>query len=84
MTSFSISTDWKVDSYDTIFIIVDCFTKIVYHESVKSMMNAAGLVKDIIDVVIRYYGFLESIVSDKSSPFISKFCFLLYYFLKIK
>ncbi len=56
----------------------------VYYELVKIKINAPGLAKVIIDIVVHHYGVLESIVTDQGSLFTSKFWFLLYYFLEIK
>ena len=52
VTGLPISTDWKGDSYDSILIIVDWLTKMVHYEPVKITINAPGLAKVIIDVVV--------------------------------
>ena len=79
-----IATDWKGDSYDSILVIVDWLTKMVYYEPVKITINAPGLVEVIIDVVICHHGLLDSIVIDRGSLFTSKFWSSLYYSLGIK
>ena len=84
VTGLPISTDWKGDSYDSIFVIVDQLTKIVYYEPVKVTINALGLAKIIIDVVVRHHGLSDSIVTHQGSLFTSKFWSLLSYFLGIK
>ena len=56
----------------------------VHYEPVKVMIDAPGLAKVIIDVVVRYHGVPESIVMDQGLLFISKFWFSLCYFLDIK
>lgn len=48
------------------------------------IINALGHVKDIIDVVVRYHGLPDLIVSNWNSVFISKFYLLLCYFLDIR
>ena len=40
---------------------------------IKVIINASGLIKIIIDIIIRYYNFLNSIIIDKSWLFILKF-----------
>ena len=50
----------------------------------KIIINAPGLPKVIMDVVVRHYGLPNSIITDWGSLFTSKFWFLLFYFLKIK
>ena len=84
VTSLPISADWKGDNYDTIFVIVDQLTKMIYYKSVKVIINASGLADVIIDVVVRHHGVLESIVIDQGLLFTSKFSSLLCYFLGIK
>ena len=84
MTSLFISTDWKRDSYNFILVIVDWLTKMVNYEPIKAIIDAPGLAKIRIDVIIQYYGLLDSIVTNKSSFFTSKFWLSLCYFFGIK
>ncbi len=84
VTGLPISADWKGDSYDSILVIVDRLTKIVYYKPVKVTINAPGLAEVIINVVVRHHGVPESIVTDRGSLFTSKFWTSLYYFLGIK
>ena len=50
----------------------------------KITIDFMGIVEVIINIVVRYHGLLELIISDYDSLFISKFLFLLCYFLDIK
>ncbi len=88
LTGLLASTNWKGDTYDSILVIVNRLTKIVYYEPVKVTIDAHGLAEIILDVildvVVRHYGLPNSIVSDQGSVFTSKFWSLLYYFLEIK
>lgn len=68
-----ISADWKEDSYDAILIIVDYLTKMIHYKLIKTTIDATGLAKIIINVVIRQHSLLEYIISDRDSLFISKF-----------
>ena len=56
----------------------------IYYKYIKITINILSLAKVIIDMVIQYHKILKSIVMDQGLLFISKFWFLLYYFLKIK
>ena len=76
--------DWKGDNYDSILVIVDWLTKMVYYKLVKVTINTLGLAKIIINVVMRHYGLSNLIVNNQESLFTSKFWLLLYYFLGIK
>ena len=84
VTGLLVLTDWKRDSYDSILVIVDWLTKMVYYEPVKVIIDAPGLAEVIIDMVVRYYGLLDSIVTNQRSFFTLKFWSLLCYFLGIK
>ena len=84
MISLPLSVDWKGDNYDLILVIIDRLTKMVYYEPVKITIDALGLAKVIIDVVVRHHGVLDSIISDRGAIFTSKFWSSLYYFLGIK
>ncbi len=84
ITGLPISANWKYDSYDSILVIVDRLTKMVYYERVKVTIDALSLAEVIIDVVVRHHGVPESIVTDRGLLFTSKFWFLLCYILGIK
>ena len=56
----------------------------VHYVPVKLMINALGLTKVVIDMVVHHHGVLESIVTDWDSFFTSKFWSWLSYFPKIK
>ena len=62
VTGLPILINWKRDSYDSILIIIDWLTKVVYYHLVKITINASGFAKIIIDVVVRHHGFSNSIV----------------------
>ena len=84
VTRLPISTNWKSDSYDFILVTIDRLMKMVYYEPVKVIINAPGLAEVIIDVVVRHYGFPDSIITDRRAIFTSKFWSLLCYFFGIK
>ena len=79
-----ISTDWKGDNYDSILVIVNRLTKMVYYKPVKVTIDAPGLAKVIINVVMRHHSLPDSIVTNRRFFFTSKFWSLLCYFLGIK
>ncbi len=54
VTSLPISANWKGDSYDLILVIVDRLMKMVYYEPVKITIDALGLAKVIIDMVMHH------------------------------
>ena len=64
VTGLLISTDWKKNSYDLIFLIINRLTKMVYYKPVKITIDAKGLVEIIFDIIIRYYGPLNLIVTN--------------------
>ena len=84
VTGLPLSSDWKGDSYDSILVIVDQLTKMVHYKPVKVTIDAPGLAEVIIDVVVWHHGLLDSIVTNKSLFFTSKFWTSLCYFLGVK
>ena len=72
-----ILIDWKRDSYNSILVIVDRLTKVVYYKPVKVIINATGLAEVIIDVVICHHSLLDSIIINKYIFFILKLGLLL-------
>ena len=77
VTSFPLFADWKSDNYDSILVIVDRLTKMVYYKPVKVTIDAPGLAEVIIDVAVRHHGLPDSIVTNRGSLFTSKFWSLL-------
>lgn len=61
MTGLSISSNWEGKAYDFILIIVDGLTKIVYYKSVKITINASGLLKIIINVMVKIMVYLTQL-----------------------
>ena len=84
ITGLPIWTDWKGNSYDSILVIVDWLTKMVYYKSVKVIIDAPDFAEVIINVMIKHYGFPDSIVTNRELLFTSKFWSLLCYFVGIK
>ena len=84
VTGLPLSAHWKDDSYNSIFIIVDCMTKIVYYKLVKVIINALRLAEVIINMMVQYHDFPDSIISNCGAIFTSKFWSSLCYFLAIK
>lgn len=64
VTRLSITTNWKGDSYNSIFVVVDCLTKMVHYKPVQKTIDAPGVAEVIIDVIVRHYGLFNSIVSN--------------------
>ena len=63
VSGLPISINCKRDSYNSILVIVDWLTKMVHYKLVKITLDAPGLAKVIIDVIIRHHGFPGSIVT---------------------
>ena len=84
VTGLLISTNWKEDNYDSILVIVDLLMKMVHYELVKVSIDAPGLAKVILNMVVWHHGLPNLIVSDRGSLFTSKFWLSLFYLLGIK
>lgn len=76
MTDIPILVKWKNNSYEAILVIVNRLTKMVYYKALKTIIDVSQLAQVSIDIVARYHGLPESIISDYGSLFISKFWFL--------
>ncbi len=79
-----VSTNSKSNTYNSILVIIDWLTKIVYFELVKVTIDTPGLAKVVLNIVVQYHGLPDSIMSDWGSVFTLKFWSSLYYFLEIK
>lgn len=69
----SLFLNCKNNSYNEILVIVNCLIKMVHYEPVKTNLDLAGLAKIITNVMLKYYGLLESINSNRGLLFTSKF-----------
>lgn len=83
MTSLLLSANWKKNNYDLILVIINCLTIMIYFKLVKVIINTPGLAKVIINLVVQYYDLPNFIISDCGAIFMSKFWYLLCYFLSI-
>ncbi len=63
VTGQPVSTNWKGEIYDSILVIVDKFTKMVYYELVKVTIDAPCLAEVIIEAVVWHHGLPNPIVS---------------------
>ena len=64
VTGLLVSINWKGDSYNSILVIVNRLTKMVHYEPFKITLDASGLAKVIINMVVRHHGLLDSIVTN--------------------
>ena len=58
-----MSTDWKDMSYNLILVVVDRCTKMV-HSKPAQIIDAPGLAKVFINLVVQHHGPPNSIVGD--------------------
>lgn len=84
MICLPLSVKQKNDNYDAILVMIDYLTKIVYYKPIRTRIDITSLAGIIINMVIRYHGLSESIISDRNLLFILKFQSLLCYLLGIK
>ena len=84
VTGLLILIKWKVDNYNSILVIVDWLTKMVYYKLGRNTIDAPRLGKVIINMVVHYHDLSNLVVIDQNSLFISKFWLSLCYFLGIK
>ena len=65
--------DWRGNGYDSILVIVNRLTKIVYYKPVQTTIIVSVLAEVILNIVVQYRGLPNSIVSNRGSVFTSKF-----------
>ena len=84
VTGLLLFANWKRINYDLVLVIVDHLTKMVWYKPVKVIINTPKLAEVILNVVMRYHGLPNSIISNRGAIFTSKFSFSLCLFLGIK
>ena len=58
----SISANWKINSYNSILVIVNWLKKMIYYKPVKVTIDISSLVKVIINVIMYHHGVPESTI----------------------
>ena len=64
VTGLLISTNYKGEIYDSILVISNQLTKMVYYKLVKVTINALALAEIIIEAIVRHHGLPHSIASN--------------------
>ena len=84
----SVSMDFITDmlpsnSFDNIFVVVDPFTKMVHFIPCKKTSTSEDRARLFLDMVYRYHGLPNDIVSNRGTQFVSKFWRSLFEILNI-
>ncbi len=69
--------------YDSIPVIVDRLTKMVYYKRVLTTLDADQRAEELIEAIIKYHGLPDYIVTDRKSLFTSTFWSSFCYYLNI-
>lgn len=64
VTGLSVSPNWKGKTYDFILVIIDQLVKMIYYKLVKITLDALGVVKVVINRIVRHYRLPNSIVGN--------------------
>ena len=64
MIGLLVSTNWKIESYDSIFVIVYHLIKMVNEKLLRIMINRLGFAEVIIDIIIKYHELPNFIIMD--------------------
>jgi transposase InsO family protein len=75
---------YQGQSYDSILVVVDRFTKMSHYIPTRSTMKASDLAEVFLREIIRLHGVPESIVSDRGTLFTSEFWSTFCYYLGVK
>lgn len=73
MTNLIILTEYRRDNYNLILIIVNRLIKIINKKLVITKIEITGQTDLIIDAILRYKCFLDSIIIDQVTLLSSKF-----------
>ena len=84
----SISMDFITDlpssnSYDSIFVVVDRFTKMAHFVPCTKSISGKETAKLFMDNIYRYHGLPKDIISDRGTQFVSRFWRNLFKILKV-
>jgi len=60
--------------HDAIWVVVDGLTKSAHFLAIKTVFNAEQLADLYLKEIVRLHGIPLSIVSDRDTKFVSKFC----------
>lgn len=56
MIELPVLTNWKSETYNLIFIIINKLINIVHYKLIKVTINTSDLAKVIIDVIVLHHG----------------------------
>ena len=70
--------------YNSIFIIVDCYIKIIRYISITIRINIAELIKVFFNKIVLYFKTSANIISNRKSVFINIFWFAIYFYTQIR
>lgn len=73
ISGLPVSTNWKGKIYNSILVIIDRLTKMIYYKPIKVTRNAPILKEVIINMVVRHHSLTDLIISDCGSVFSSNF-----------
>ena len=84
VTSLSTSKNWNEIKYDSIFVVIDRFTKMNHYVLIIKTIKIKNLTNMFIKKIIRYHEFFTFIIIDRDLLFSFEYYFFLCYALKIK
>lgn len=59
-----VSTNWIDKTYNSILIIIDQLTKMIYYQPVNIIIKTPSLAKVIITMVVQHHGLPDLIISN--------------------
>lgn len=65
ITGVSFLANWKRKNYNFILVIIDWLIKIPYYALIKTNINALGLAKIIINVLMQYHRLSDFIINKR-------------------
>lgn len=84
VTRLPRSKDWRRVKYNSILVIVDQLINKVNYEPVITTLNVKQLVEVLFEVVIKYHGLLDFIITNQEFLFTLKFWLSPCYYFNVK
>ena len=71
-------------NFNSIFVVVDCFTKMAHFTSCNKIVTDEEIVRLFINNIYKYHGVPNDIISDRGTQFTSKFWQSLFKILQVE
>ena len=75
---------YENDIYNVIFVIIDCYSKMIFYILAKLTWSAEDLANILLNKMFLVFFEIKEIMSNRSSFFVNNYWFALYYCIRVK